>query len=619
MHIDTPNQTEAITETTPDIDLALGDAHFPSLHMALLQITRDESLFHEQYADTGLLRRTALDIITDLRDGKRTVNTELPDAEFVHTMMQHMAGGNVPEEYVPMMMQEMSLLEPEPWYEDIPAETRGKLKVAVIGAGMSGILTAIRLQEAGIPFVVFEKNSEVGGTWFENSYPGCRVDVPNHFYCYSFAPNYSWSSHFSKRDELLDYFIAIVDKYDLRPHIRFNTDVTSAEYVDDGCWQLTTQDGAAEQFNTIVSAVGQLNRPKLPDIAGLNDFAGTTIHSAQWRSDVDLTGKKVVVIGTGASAFQLVPEIAEQAEHVSVLQRSAPWLLPTPDYHDAVEPGHQWLLQHLPYYANWYRFWLFWSGCDSFLPTLTVDSAWQRTDSINAANEALRQRITEYISGQVHNDALLKKVIPDYPIGGKRPLRDNGMWLTALQRDNVDLITDAISKVTHDGVTFENGESIAADVIICATGFQADHFLWPMNIVGRDGIKLDDFWGSNPKAYLGITVPQFPNLFCLYGPNTNLVHGGSIIFHSECQVNYIMGCLTTLLTEDRRSLEPRSEVAEAFYNRVDEANQQRAWGIPQVKSWYKNSEGRVTQNWPFRLVDYWRDTKTPDAKDFIWR
>ena len=157
MHIDAPNQTEAITETTPDIDLALGDAHFPSLHMALLQITRDESLFHEQYADTGLLRRTALDIITDLRDGKRTVNTELPDAEFVHTMMQHMAGGNVPEEYVPMMMQEMSLLEPEPWYEDIPAETRGKLKVAVIGAGMSGILTAIRLQEAGIPFVVFEK------------------------------------------------------------------------------------------------------------------------------------------------------------------------------------------------------------------------------------------------------------------------------------------------------------------------------------------------------------------------------------------------------------------------------------------------------------------------------
>ena len=618
MHIDTPNQTAAITETTAEIERMLEDAHDRSLHMALIQITRDQGLFDPRFSDVEVLRQTALDTIAEIRDGAQAVNTDLPDAALVHNMMQHMTRDDVPEEYVPMMMQEMSLLEPERWYDDIPAEERGKFKMAIIGAGMSGILTAIRLKQAGIPFVVFEKNDEVGGTWFENSYPGCRVDVPNHFYCYSFAPNYSWSSHFSPRDELLDYFIAVADQYDIRQHIRFSSDVASAEYVDEGRWELTTADGATEEFNVVVSAVGQLNRPKLPDIAGLDDFNGTTFHSAAWRSDVDLAGKKVVVIGAGASAFQLVPEVAERAEHLSVLQRSAPWLMPTPDYHEAVEPGHQWLLQHLPYYANWYRFWLFWSGCDSFLATLTVDDNWQKA-GINAANEKLRDRVTEYISSQVHEADLLEKVVPDYPPGGKRPLRDNGMWLKALQRDNVELVTDPIDEATSNGVRLASGKTIEADVIICATGFQADHFLWPMDIVGREGVCLDDFWGSNPKAYLGMTIPQFPNLFCLYGPNTNLVHGGSIIFHSECQVNYILGCIRELMQSGHRSLEPRTDVAEAFYTRIDAANRQRAWGIPEVKSWYKNSEGRVTQNWPGRLVDYWRDTHEPQTDDYIWR
>ena len=619
MSIDSPNETAAISLRNADIQQALTDAHDQSLRMALIQITRDETLLSERYADREALHHFALEVIAGIRDGGQSVATDLPDAMSVHQMMQTMVDGEIPKEYVPMMMQEMSLTEPDRWYEDIPAEKRAELKVAVIGAGLSGILAAIRLQEAGIPFVVFEKDREVGGTWFENSYPGCRVDVPSHFYSYSFAPNHNWSSHFSPRDELFEYFNEVVDRYELRQHIRFNADVSSAEYVDNGRWLVTTESGDADEFNVVISAVGQLNRPRLPDIKGLNGFKGTTFHSAAWQDDVDLSGKRIVVIGTGASAFQFVPEIAKEAQHVSVLQRSPPWLMPTPHYHHEVQAGHQWLLRHVPYYANWYRFWLFWTGCDAFLKTLTVDKNWREPGSINAASEKLRQSVTAYMTSQVHDDELLSKIIPDYPPGGKRPLRDNGMWLAALQRDNVDLVTDPISEITSSGVALVEGATIDADVIICATGFQADHFLWPMDITGRNGVSLTEYWGSNPRAYLGMTVPQFPNLFCLYGPNTNLVHGGSIIFHSECQVNYIMSCLSHLLITEHRSLEPRAEVAEVFYQRVDDANRKRAWGIPEVQSWYKNSEGRVTQNWPFRLVDYWRETHELKKAHFDWR
>jgi 4-hydroxyacetophenone monooxygenase len=316
-----------------------------------------------------------------------------------------------------------------------------------------------------------------------------------------------------------------------------------------------------------------------------------------------------------------VPEVAKTAGELFVFQRSAPWMFPTDDYHDPVGPGQQWCLEHFPYYANWYRFWLFWTLADGLLPALTIDPDWHDLDhSANVMNEQLRLLATEHIKQQIGEDRpdLLAKVVPDYPLGGKRMLRDNGTWLRALKRPNVHLVTDRIREITASGLVTEAGEAYAVDAIIFGTGFKTTHFLWPMRITGRGGALLDEQWGDDPRAYLGITIPKFPNLFCCYGPNTNLVHGGSIIFHSECQVRYILGCLKLLLENGRAAMEPREDVHDEFNARLDEANSQRTWGMPGFTSWYKNSKGRVTQNWPFRLVDYWTATRAPDPADFVF-
>jgi 4-hydroxyacetophenone monooxygenase len=543
--------------------------------------------------------------------------------------MSFMVGGDVPDEYVPMAAEEMGFGDEDAralrWDKTVSKDVLGRFRVLVIGAGMSGILAAIRLQEAGIPYLVVEKNPAVGGTWYENSYPGCRVDVPNHFYSYSFHDE-EWPKHFSTRDDLWRYFEEVTSEYGIRDRIRFETEVVAARF-DDATLRWTARvrraDGAEEdvEVEAIVSAVGQLNRPKLPDMPGIDRFEGIRFHSAAWEHRHDLRGKRIAVVGTGASAFQFVPEIAKDAAEVVVFQRSAPWMFPTENYHDAVGDGQNWCLEHFPYYANWYRFWLFWTLSDGFLPALTVDPDWPHLDrSANAVNEEMRNLLVEYVKSQIGDDRpdLLAKVIPDYPLGGKRILRDNGTWLRTLRRPNVRLVTDPIRELTRQGVVTDTGEEFAVDVVVFATGFKSTHFLWPMELTGRGGVELNEQWGDDPRAYVGITIPNFPNLFCCYGPNTNLVHGGSIIFHAECQVRYILGCLKLLVENGHAAMEPRQDVHDAFNVRIDEANAKRTWGMPGFTSWYKNRKGRITQNWPFRLVDYWTTTRAPDPSDYVF-
>jgi 4-hydroxyacetophenone monooxygenase len=295
-------------------------------------------------------------------------------------------------------------------------------------------------------------------------------------------------------------------------------------------------------------------------------------------------------------------------------------MFPTDDYHAPVAEGDKWCLEHVPYYANWYRFWLFWTLADSFLPFLILDPTWEHPErSANAMNDGIRSMLIEYVTAQIGDDPeLLAKVVPSYVVGGKRLLRDNGSWLRALRRENVEVVTEPIRRIIETGIVTDAGE-VPVDAIIFATGFKADHFLWPMKVRGSGGLDLNRHWGDDPRAYLGITVPGFPNLFCLYGPNTNLVHGGSIIFHSECQVRYILGCLRLLLEDGRASMDCKPQVHDDFNVKVDEANSARTWGMPGVSSWYKNSKGRITQNWPWRLVDYWSATREPNRDDFLWR
>jgi 4-hydroxyacetophenone monooxygenase len=628
--------------TQTDLDRALADAHLPALVCSLVHITGDASLLKPEWrpsytpfmrAETGIPEEQQRAIIETARKvlGAYLADPKPlapPSAETARRMMDFISGVDIPPEYADFLTDELAIdgetTKNPRW--DTPAlkAKAAALKVIVVGAGMSGLLTGLRLAQAGIGFEIIEKNPDVGGTWFENTYPGCRVDSSNHMYSYSFEPNHSWPQHFSRQPVLLDYFRAVADRYSLRSHIRFETSVEEASFDETrNLWKirLKTRDGREEwiEANALITAVGQLNRPRLPDIKGRDTFKGVAFHSGHWRHDVDLTGKRVAVIGTGASAFQFVPEIAPTVKSLEVFQRTPPWMFPTPNYHGDVPAGMNWLMEHAPFYDKWYRFFLFWMSTDGLLAAVRADPAYNGPPTaVSQANDGFRMMVSQSIAAQVGDDPeLLKKVIPTYPIGGKRALLDNGVWIAALKRDNVSLIAEPITEINETGLRTAGGAQHDADVIIYGTGFQASRFLAPMKITGRGGVDLHEHWAGDPRAYLGMTTPGFPNLFMIYGPNTNIVVNGSIIFFSECSVRYIIRCLQMMAESAVEAMEVRQDVHDAFNARVDEGNRMMAWGAPQVTSWYKNEKGRVTQNWPFALVDYWRQTIAPNKDDFI--
>jgi 4-hydroxyacetophenone monooxygenase len=570
-------------------------------------------------------RLLAAETLRHLRDGEIPAEPT-SDRAVLRTIMEFALGEPVPDAYFTLLLEELALpgedLRAPSWEKDELDRDR-PFRVAVVGAGMSGLAAAHRLRQAGISVVIFEKNDDVGGTWWENRYPGCRVDVPNHLYSYSFAQRDDWPQQFSSQDILLDYFRRCTDDFDLRSHIRFGTEVLAAEFCEDtATWKLTIRNPGGDEetleTNALVSAVGQLNRPSLPPIAGRESFAGPSFHSAEWDQSVDLAGKRVAVIGTGASGFQLIPKVAEEAARLTVFQRTPNWFLPTPQYTDDMTEPMKRLFATIPGYGQWYRLWLFWRLAEGALPAARVDPDWPRDlGSVSARNDELRGLLTAYLESEFADAPELRAhVIPGYPPLAKRILLDNGTWARTLKRDDVDLVTDAIEAITPDGVTTADGRHHKVDVIVYATGFQASRFLTPMRVVGRDGRDLHDQWDGDARAHLGITVPGFPNFFCLYGPNTNLVANGSIIFFSECTVGYIVECVRLLLAEHKRALDCRVDAYEEYNTRIDAGNAQMAWGASTVNSWYRNADGRVTQNWPGTLLEFWEQTRAPDPAQY---
>lgn len=630
-----------ITEDDAFIERVLQDASIPTLMMSLVHLTGDTSLlrgpirprtaalnelqgFMTDEEKAGV-RVMALEALKRFRDGGCHLPPP-PDRATIRQMMSFVVGEPVPEEYVPMMLEELALdardARQPGWHRAVSTAERASFHVAIIGAGMSGLLQALRLKEAGIPFTVIEKNASVGGTWYENRYPGCRVDIANHLYCFSFEPSEEWSEHFCRREELLAYFRRFSARHDLGRHTRLETEVLAAKFdAASVSWTLTlrTREGCIEELRVkaIVSAVGQLNRPLIPEVPGRASFRGPAFHTAAWESQHTLEGKRIAVVGSGASAFQLVPEVAKIASQLYVFQRSAPWMLPNPLYHAAVSEGTKWLMQHVPFYARWYRFLILWPGTDAALPRIRIDPAWPHPErAVNAVNDEWRKGLIEYVKAQIGDDpALLEKVTPKYPVMGKRMLQDNGSWLAALKRPNVELITEGVTRIDAAGIVGSE-RHYDVDVIIYATGFHATEFLSPMEITGRGGRKLAEVWGDEPQAYLGITVPDFPNLFCLYGPGTNLAHGGSIIFNSECQVRYTTACIESLLENGLAAMEPKREVHDEFNRRLAAELETLVWSHPGAGSWYRNRAGRVVTTSPWRLVDYWNWTRAPKLEDY---
>ena len=625
-----------------EIAQAVAQAELPPLLVALAQTTGRRELLDEEFAPTPSLTASgavpqgglsaaaqcrARDLIVrtllDLRDGLVEPRTNLNRDELLEFIAFIAEGLN--DDYLELARHELGLPD-DPgrpaWskYELAPSQP---FNAVVIGAGMSGLLAAHRLRQAGIDVTVLEKNADLGGVWLENTYPGCRLDTPNFAYSYSFEQRTDWGYQFSRREDIFDYFKEVATTWGVTDLIRFETAVQRLVYDDHNCsWTVhaVTAEGQDVELraDVVVSAVGQLNQPRLPEIPGLETFGGACWHSARWDHSVDLHGKRVAVIGTGASAYQLIPDIATDVDSLAVFQRTPPWMMPTPTYHDPIPEGMTWLLDVVPYYGRWLRFWQFWQSVEGRRAFIEVDPDFDHEVSVSELNEQFRQALVAHLESQFSDRPdLLSKVVPSYPPGAKRLLRDNGDWARTLKMPHVELVSDEIEHIDQHGIVTVDGAHRDVDVIILATGFRASDFLSTMTVEGREGRDLHREWGGDARAYLGLSIPGFPNLFCLYGPNTNLVVNGSLILFSEAGVNYILDAIRLLLTRGGGSLEVRQQVTTAYNRRVDEANARMAWGASDVSSWYKNASGRVSQNWPFSILEYWRATRSVALSDYV--
>lgn len=617
---------------------ALEAANIPTLLLVLVHLTGDEGWLEEPYRptrtvalddnDTGGLaperraeiRAAALDVLRDLRDGRRELPPPLPDGR-IPALLTRALGERVPPEYATAMAEDAGFRQPR-WLTAPPLREPGP-RVLVIGAGISGIALSVALARMGVEHCLVEKNDDVGGTWLENSYPGAGVDTPCHLYSFSFAPQAGWSRHFAKQPEILAYLRRVAHAFGVRERIRFGTEVRCARWdAATATWQVRTRtrDGAerTEVVDVVVSSVGQFNTPVVPDIPGLAGFPGPAFHTARWDHGVDLAGKRVGVIGTGASAMQVVPAIADEAGEVLVFQRSAQWAAPNGNYLREIDDSTRVLMEQVPYFRSWYRCRLMWMYQDKLHPTLRKDPDWPHPErSLNALNDKHRVFFTAHIDAELAGaEQLRAAVLPDYPPYGKRILIDN-RWYATLRREDVTLVPHGVREIDGATVVADDGGRHEVDVLVLATGFSARKVLHSLDVRGRSGVPLRTQWGDDDAwAYLGMTVPDFPNFFVMYGPHTNPGHGGSAIFQLECQVGYVTDLLRRMAAEGITTLEVRPEVCAAYNARVDAAHEQMIWTHPGMATYYRNAAGRVVAATPWRLVDYWAMTRAPDLADF---
>jgi 4-hydroxyacetophenone monooxygenase len=565
------------------------------------------------------IRGAALDAILAWRAGRPVAIPE-PSPELRVKMLSRAMAEEVPPEYDSIIAAEL-FPEKDQAAEKLPVPEG--FKVIIVGAGVSGLCAAINLQRAGIPFTILEKSATVGGTWWDNRYPGAGVDTPNHLYSYSFAP-YDWSMYFALRDELHAYLEYVADKFELRPHIRFGAEVKSLVYDKDvQDWKVTVAnaEGPRETLtaNVVISAVGIFNPIKMPDIKGLDSFAGPCFHSAQWPAGVDLKGKRVAIIGNGASAMQIGPEIQHEVTSLTIFQRSSHWVAPNPQFRVEIPPALRFLMREVPLYRLWYRLRLGWTFGDRMHTALQKDPAWPKADrSLNRINDSHREYFTRYIVSELGDRTdLIDKVVPDYPPFGKRMLLDNG-WYRMLRNERVKLVTDPIVEVRPDRLVTKDGAEYPADILIVATGFDVLRFLTSFEARGRSGRTLRQVWeDDNARAYLGTVIPDFPNFFCLYGPNLQPGHGGSIMFVIEMQMRYVMDVLGKMLKQGIGAVECRQEVHDAYNQRVDQLHAKMVWTHPGVETYYRNQRGRVVVNSPFKNVAFYEMTRAAKLDDFI--
>ncbi|MEV8517989.1 NAD(P)/FAD-dependent oxidoreductase [Dactylosporangium sp. NPDC051484] len=566
------------------------------------------------------IRAAGVRALLDLQDG-RAPAVALPDPEQTRRMLEVCVGEPVDRSYGEMFAREFRRRASVDDGSARPVRDGSGLRVLVIGAGVSGIIAAHRLERMGISYLVVDRHDAPGGNWLDNRYPGAGVDTPSHLYSFSFAPR-DWAQHFELRGELERYFADTFDRIGARPRTRFGTEVVRAEF-DEGrrLWDVELRDANglhdSISVNAIVSAVGILNRPFVPALPGLDLFGGRSFHSSQWPDDLDVTGQRVAVVGSGASAMQIVPAIAPSVRSLTVFQRTPPWIAPFEKFQQPIDPGSRYLLRAFPLYRTWYWLKLYWQFGDKVLDALRKDPDWPHPErAVNARNDGHREFFTQYIRDELAGrEDLLGKVVPGYPPFGKRILLDNG-WYRALRRPNVELVEEAVTGVVEGGVVSSSGAVREADVLVWATGFTASRFVSSLEIIGRDGQSLREAWDDDDaRAYLGVTVPGFPNLFLLGGPNS-FPGSGSFMHFMEVQMRHVGRLLTGMLDLGIRAIDVRRDVFDEYADLVDRTSATTVWTHPGTDTFFRNSRGRLVFVSPFRNVEYWRRAQSAGLEDY---
>lgn len=626
-----------ITDTA-GLRAALADANLPTLLMVYATYTQDRD-YLDRFAPyfTGIYTAEAPssapeDMAEDLRQRLFALltNPEPPverpiDPEFLRHMMSVSVGEDVAPDIVPVLYDQMGFERAKPRKE---IEGRwpppSDFRVLVIGGGMTGIAAGVKLEEAGYDYVVIEKNADLGGTWLENRYPGVGVDTPSHFYSYSFELNPDWSTYHPKGKEIHNYLLAVADKYDVRDHVKFGTKVVEARWNDaTSKWHVTVQDmktgqETVEVVNAVLLAHGVLNRWSMPKIPGLESFKGPKMHSAGWDPSVDVTGKRVALVGTGASAAQIAPAIADKVASLAIFQRSKHWVLNNPDINMPVNDAIHFALRHIPHYKEWFRFRVYWFTGDGLYGNVKMDPDWPNQDvSISAQNDGARTYALQYIHRKLADRPdLIEKIVPDYPIFGKRIVLDaDGGWLDTLVKPNVTLETDGIDHIEENAIVTKSGSRYEVDVIALATGFDIAPAIGPLKVYGKGGVDLAAAWGmDDARAYLGVMAPQFPNFFMTLGPNSAPNHAAGVNMVLEAQIHYIIEALDMIVAADGDAIEPTEKAFLDWNSKVEEQMKTMIWSHPKAKSYYLNSKGRNYVSCPFKLADYWKWTRSPDRE-----
>ncbi len=534
-------------------------------------------------------------------------------------------GSDVDDEQVDLLLEQGGFRPAQPTLPrttPIPSTTT----MAIIGAGIAGIAVALAAAEEGVQFQIYDRNSEVGGTWLTTTYPGIGVDTPSAYYSLSREVNPDWSSYYPQGAEYQRYLVALADKHDLRRHIRFDTEVEALWWDEQRQqWQIRSRaaDGTenVDYATVVVTAAGYLNRPRFPDVKGRDTFSGISIHSALWDHSVDLSGKRVAVIGAGCTAVQIVDACVNDVEHLTVFQRQPHWVAPRKRLSDEVPEHRRYLGRVLPFYAMWHRLKSYWGTADNNYPVILQDSEWAQNHlSISPANDVLLQMCLDYIDQTFGaGTELARKVTPDFAPYGKRIVRDPGGYYAALTRDHVDVEASEPAEVNADGIVTADGRQIDLDVIIYATGYHLD-FLSTVDIRGRDGTTLASVWGDSPRAYRGGTVPGFPNLFITSAPNYSPGHGAGANFSMEILAHYIVECLQLMALREAATIEVTQQAFDDYVAGIDEAMQRTVWcHTPNAHTYYRSGSGRVVVATPFRLVDLWQQHRAPIEEDFVLR